>query len=253
MLVVESDDQALESMRVMNHVNSLIGARGATFLNSFVNYSLRCPSRATFLTGQYMHNHQVVSNHRPNGGFERFESLHAHDNLAVWLQRAGYTTALIGKYLNEYTDQWPVVLGGSEWHAAPEGYGVYDYPINNGGTLGPTMASGSKCRLQGRRAHPEGSRLRQPSRARGPSVLPLAHLHRPPLGASGPEPQPAPQLPPRGKARATVRPCVRPRAAAPAAEPERSRHVRQAAGDALPRLPGARRGSPARGASTAAS
>jgi arylsulfatase A-like enzyme len=133
-LVIESDDQDVESMRVMKNVNSLIGARGATFANSFVNYSLCCPSRATFLTGQYMHNHQVVSNHRPNGGFDRFEALHAHNNLAVWLQRAGYTTALIGKYLNEYTDQWPVVPGWSEWHAAPEGYGVYDYVINNGGT-----------------------------------------------------------------------------------------------------------------------
>ncbi len=134
-LVIESDDQTVESMRVMRNVNSLIGAQGATFRNSFVNFSLCCPSRATFLTGQYMHNHRVFSNHRPNGGFDRFQSLHAHNNLAVWLQRAGYTTGLIGKYLNEYRDQWPTVPGWSEWHAAPEGYGVYDYPINNGGTV----------------------------------------------------------------------------------------------------------------------
>jgi arylsulfatase A-like enzyme len=133
-LVIESDDQTVESMRVMDNVNTLIGAHGATFRNSFVNFSLCCPSRSTFLTGQYAHNHRVWSNTHPNGGFDRFEALHEHNNLAVWLQNAGYTTALIGKYLNEYRDQWPVVPGWSEWHAAPEGYGVYDYVLNNGGT-----------------------------------------------------------------------------------------------------------------------
>ena len=76
MLVIESDDQTVESMRVMDNVNSLIGDQGATFRNSFVNYSLCCPSRATFLTGQYAHNHGVLGNAPPNGGFGRFESLH---------------------------------------------------------------------------------------------------------------------------------------------------------------------------------
>ena len=76
MLVIESDDQTVESMRVMDNVNSLIGAQGATFKNNFVNYSLCCPSRATFLTGQYAHNHGVLGNSPPNGGFSRFEALH---------------------------------------------------------------------------------------------------------------------------------------------------------------------------------
>src|SRR5256885_50085 len=61
-LVIETDDQTVEQMRVMDNVNSLIGAHGVTFHNSFVNYSLCCPSRATFLTGQYAHNHGVWSN-----------------------------------------------------------------------------------------------------------------------------------------------------------------------------------------------
>jgi N-acetylglucosamine-6-sulfatase len=134
-LVVESDDQTRESMRVMDNVNSLIGGQGATFKRSFVNFSLCCPSRATFLTGQYAHNHGVWSNEGPDGGFSGFESLHANNNLAVWLRRAGYYTAMIGKYLNEYHDDSPVPPGWSEWHAAPEGFGVYNYPLNNNGTL----------------------------------------------------------------------------------------------------------------------
>jgi N-acetylglucosamine-6-sulfatase len=135
-LVIESDDQTVESMRIMNNVNSLIGAEGATFQNSFVNYSLCCPSRATFLTGQYEHNHGVTNNVGPTGGFQRFESLHGSNNLAVWLQDAGYYTGMIGKYLNGYTNSPPVPPGWSEWHAAaPNDQYVYNYRLNNNGTV----------------------------------------------------------------------------------------------------------------------
>ncbi|MGH2965024.1 MAG: sulfatase-like hydrolase/transferase [Solirubrobacterales bacterium] len=135
-LVIETDDQTVESMKVMQNVNSLIGAHGATFANSFVNYSLCCPSRATFLTGQYAHNHGVIDNNPPDGGFDRFESLHGDNNLAVWLQNAGYYTALIGKYLNWYANDPPVPPGWSEWHAAlPDEQKVYDYRISDNGTV----------------------------------------------------------------------------------------------------------------------
>ncbi len=135
-LVIETDDQTLESMKVMSSVKSLIGDQGATFSNSILNFSLCCPSRATLLTGQYAHNHGVWSNVAPNGGFDRFEATHASNNLAVWLHRAGYFTALIGKYLNQYKNQPPVPPGWSEWHAtAPYEQRVYNYPINNNGTL----------------------------------------------------------------------------------------------------------------------
>src|SRR5262245_1714831 len=98
-LVIETDDQTVESMKVMQNVNSLIGAQGATFANSFVNYSLCCPSRSTFLTGQYAHNHGVLSTAGAMGGFHRFEALHAHNNLAAWLRASGYDSGIVGKYL----------------------------------------------------------------------------------------------------------------------------------------------------------
>jgi N-acetylglucosamine-6-sulfatase len=135
-LVVETDDQTLESMKVMQNVNSMIGAQGVTFANNILNFSLCCPSRSTFLTGQYVHNHKVWSNQAPNGGFEKFESLHGNNNLGVWLHRAGYFTAMIGKYLNQYKNQPAIPPGWSEWHAtAPYDQRVYNYPINNNGTL----------------------------------------------------------------------------------------------------------------------
>ena len=92
-VVIETDDQTQESMRVMPTVKREIGDQGVTFRNSFVNFSLCCPSRSTFLTGQYAHNHHVLANNAPNGGFSRFEELHAHNNLAVWLGRPAITPA----------------------------------------------------------------------------------------------------------------------------------------------------------------
>jgi N-acetylglucosamine-6-sulfatase len=135
-IVIETDDQTAASIRVMKNVNSLIGDQGATFRNSFVNYSLCCPSRSTFLTGQYEHNHGVLGNMSPNGGFDRFEALHRDNNLAVWLHDAGYYTAMIGKYLNGYSNAPRVLPGWSEWHAAaPDDQEVYHYTLNDNGVL----------------------------------------------------------------------------------------------------------------------
>ena len=216
-LVIESDDQTLKSMRVMSNVNSLIGDQGATFQNSFVNYSLCCPSRATFLTGQYEHNHGVTDNAGPTGGFGRFESLHGDNNLAVWLQDAGYYTAMIGKYLNDYTNQPPVPPGWSEWHAAapirPVRLQLQAQQQRHHRLLRP----GSR-RLQAGRVDRKGRRLRRPPRPRRAAVLPLAHLHGPAHRRPGPEPEPAERLQRRRRSRrhatpmpSTPSPCRGPR------------------------------------------
>src|SRR5436305_9348297 len=60
-LVIMTDDQRLDQMRVLPKTRALLGARGTTFDNSFVDVSLCCPSRSTFLTGQYAHNHRGLA------------------------------------------------------------------------------------------------------------------------------------------------------------------------------------------------
>ena len=98
-LVVMTDDQTVESLRVMTNVRALLAGEGTTFANSFASFPLCCPSRSTFLTGQYAHNHTVMGNAMPTGGYEKLD----HSNtMPVWLQRAGYRTVHIGKYLNGY-------------------------------------------------------------------------------------------------------------------------------------------------------
>ncbi|HEV2711486.1 MAG TPA: sulfatase-like hydrolase/transferase, partial [Gaiellaceae bacterium] len=65
-VVLMTDDQTVESLRVMANVNALLVKQGTTFVNSFASFPLCCPSRATFVTGQYGHNHTVMGNSAPS-------------------------------------------------------------------------------------------------------------------------------------------------------------------------------------------
>ena len=103
-LVIMTDDQSAESMRVMPKVQELIGTRGVEFTRSFVNYALCCPSRATLFTGQYAHNHGVLSNQLPAGGYTRLDK---SNWLPGWLQASGYHTVHVGKFLNGYGNSSP--------------------------------------------------------------------------------------------------------------------------------------------------
>jgi N-acetylglucosamine-6-sulfatase len=134
-LVIMTDDQTVESLRVMTNVERLLARQGTTFTNSFVSYALCCPSRATFLTGQYPHNHGVLGNAAPNGGYYKLDS---SNTLPVWLQRAGYFTAHVGKYLNGYGTRNPreVPPGWNDWHGTvdPSTYRFYGYTVTENGT-----------------------------------------------------------------------------------------------------------------------
>jgi len=132
-VVLMTDDQDAASVHVMESVQRELGDAGATFDNSFVSYSLCCPSRATFLTGQYAHNHGATI----NNGYDLVDHTNA---LPVWLQRAGYHTAHIGKYLNGYG--LPDLLeapppGWSEWFGSPGSLDNYyfGFKLNHEGGL----------------------------------------------------------------------------------------------------------------------
>ena len=64
--------------------------KGAHLKNAFVTTSLCSPSRASILTGQYMHHHRVIDNQRAIPEGTRFYS--------EYLQISGYRTAMIGKW-----------------------------------------------------------------------------------------------------------------------------------------------------------
>src|SRR4051812_37975435 len=133
-IVIDTDDMNATDMFVMRNTLNLLGAHGTTFSNSYVSYPLCCPSRATFLTGQYAHNHHVMTD-------QRFGDLDSSNTLPVWLRRAKYRTAMVGKYLNGYGvapfsprevpqgwTQWYALTGGTEQHR-------YGFKLNENGKV----------------------------------------------------------------------------------------------------------------------
>jgi N-acetylglucosamine-6-sulfatase len=137
-VVVMTDDQTVESMRVMANVNTLLARQGTTFANNFASFPLCCPSRATFITGQYGHNHTIMGNAAPTGGYDKLAPSHSN-SLPAWLQQAGYHTVHVGKYLNGYGRARPteVPAGWTEWYGStdPSTYRFYNYTLNENGRL----------------------------------------------------------------------------------------------------------------------
>jgi N-acetylglucosamine-6-sulfatase len=126
-LLIMTDDLSLQDMRYMPKTRTLFSV-GAEFRKSYVTYSICCPSRATFLRGQYSHNHRIHGNWEPYGGAEKFRRL-GRDTVATWLQDAGYKTHYVGKYLNGYiADHVPA--GWDEWYGKDQRFRLNQYNIN---------------------------------------------------------------------------------------------------------------------------
>ncbi len=152
-VVIMADDLDAKSLArliasgLMPHLKNVVVDRGVTFTSAYVANALCCPSRATYLTGLYVHNHRVLSNHPPEGAVIAFDDRHT---LPTWLQRGGYRTSYIGKYLNAYgksdvnrdraideKDRTYVPPGWDDWQVLldPTTYRMYSYIINDNGVL----------------------------------------------------------------------------------------------------------------------
>jgi arylsulfatase A-like enzyme len=115
LLVIITDDQRAETMHVMPRTRRWFEARGTSFTNAYITTPLCCPSRASFFTGQFAHNHGVLTN-------EDALKLDQRGIVQRYLKRHGYRTAIIGKYLNRWGikrnpphfDRWVVPVAGYE-------------------------------------------------------------------------------------------------------------------------------------------
>jgi N-acetylglucosamine-6-sulfatase len=142
-LLVSTDDQAATDMRFMPFTRKYFANNGVTFDDAVSPFPLCCPARATILTGQLSHNHHVLTNRAPYGGYEAFVANGNEDTtLPTWLQTAGYQTMFVGKYLNgygekEYLKRWPT--GWSHWNGlAGKGvYSFYDFELARDGVITP--------------------------------------------------------------------------------------------------------------------
>lgn len=150
-VVVMADDMRADDLLFAPSISRIVGARGVRFDNSFSPYPLCCPARASFLTGQYAHNHRVYWHEAPYG----YGSFDDSQTLATAMHDAGYRTGFVGKYLNRYglddsrvsgePSATYVPQGWDDWRAsveslpdAPFDGGTYDYldtPFNVNGTV----------------------------------------------------------------------------------------------------------------------
>ncbi len=126
-----SDDQSVGmlSKQTMPKTTKEIVRRGTSFEQAIATTPTCCPSRASFLTGQYAHNHGVLENDYGLLGDDT-------STLPTWLQAAGYRTIHVGKYMNRYKKTQgakTIAPGWDEFDAALERYSYYDYALRLNG------------------------------------------------------------------------------------------------------------------------
>lgn len=134
-VVIMSDDQGPGMMRALPTVERQIARRGTSFTDAIASYPLCCPARATFLTGDYAHNHGAKGNNVLSGG--GYQALLEPDRtLPAWLRANGYATGFVGKWLNGVRtprrappgwDQWAGLVGeGGDSLSSYYDYEVFD-------------------------------------------------------------------------------------------------------------------------------
>jgi arylsulfatase A-like enzyme len=112
-LVMVTDDARAETLQVMPKTRAWLADGGVTFTQGFATTPSCCPSRASILSGRYVHNHGVL---RQRLG----DRLDQRTTVASDLKGGGYHTAMAGKFLN----RWPL-------RTPPPGFDRY--ALANGG------------------------------------------------------------------------------------------------------------------------
>ena len=152
-IVIQVDDARDDEINggTMPNTVARIGRAGVRFSRYYATTPACCPSRTSLLTGRYTHNHRVLTNALKGGGYRAFRSHPAFEsNLAPWLQRAGYRTVHIGKFINWYGegdprevppgwDVWETTVGENE--ADP----YYSYQLNVDGTIRRGFQQNAGC------------------------------------------------------------------------------------------------------------
>ena len=142
-VVILMDDVDLASIGrlvgigLMPNVKKYLVDKGFVFTESFSVASLGAPARASFLTGQYPHNHGVKANYPPLGGITTMDH---NSTVATWLQGAGYRTGIVGRYVTGYgwwTPELAVVPGWDDWNVLldPSTLSMDQYRMNINGTV----------------------------------------------------------------------------------------------------------------------
>lgn len=120
---ITTDDMTYSDLKHMPNVRKLLGGNGYTFPNSLSPHPLCCPARAEFVTGQYGQNNGVHHNTGFYGGYKAL--IDPSNTVGRWLNKGGYQTAFVGKYLNGFKPDKASAVGWTRWN--PTYRGVYTY------------------------------------------------------------------------------------------------------------------------------
>src|SRR5712691_12997507 len=127
---VLTDDLSWNLVSHMPHVLALEQA-GTSMSRYYVVDSLCCPSRSAIFTGEYPHDDGVFTNAGRDGGYAAYNrNADPPKSFAVALQKSGYRTAMMGKYLNGYVSTDTVPPGWDEWDVTGNGYPEFNYTLN---------------------------------------------------------------------------------------------------------------------------
>ena len=116
-LFIVTDDQRFDTLSVMPRTRRWFEQGGTSYPNTFATTPLCCPSRASIMSGQYAHNHEVET----NVSAPEFDQDHS---LQRYLDQEGYQTAVTGKFLNawqgdpRYFDRWSIFIDPSKYRGA---------------------------------------------------------------------------------------------------------------------------------------
>jgi arylsulfatase A-like enzyme len=111
-LIFMTDDQRPDTMSVMPWTQRWFADEGTRFSSAYATTPLCCPSRASIMTGRYVHNHGVRDNYSAL-------LLDQRSTMQRYLQEAGYLTAFSGKYMNA----WPLYQPPPYFHR----YSIMNY------------------------------------------------------------------------------------------------------------------------------
>jgi len=141
-ILLLTDDLDSSLVEYMPNLQKLLIQKGVYLDNYFINVPQCCPSRSTILLGEYSQNTGILRNGGSQGGFKTFfKNGLEQETIAVALQKSGYRTGLMGKYLNGYpTDakkRTYVPPGWDEWYVPSSGtpYSNYFYKLNENGKI----------------------------------------------------------------------------------------------------------------------
>jgi len=139
LILTDDQDATLGGAEPLEQGKKLLVDKGAEFMNAYATTPICCPSRASILTGRYLHNTEVRNNSVEGGcNDQKWREGMEGKTFATHLKNAGYRTMYAGKYLNQYGrekeggvehvpegwDWWAGLVGNSRY---------YNYTLSNNG------------------------------------------------------------------------------------------------------------------------